>query len=60
MKVSIITAVRNGANDIGVTLDSVNEQDYADLEHVIVDGASTDATMFPSVTRVYTMPSTRV
>jgi glycosyltransferase involved in cell wall biosynthesis len=45
MKVSIITAVRNGARDIGTTLDSVNQQDYPDVEHVIVDGASTDATM---------------
>jgi glycosyltransferase involved in cell wall biosynthesis len=45
MKVSIITAVRNAARDIGPTLDSVNAQDYPDLEHVIVDGASTDDTM---------------
>lgn len=45
VKVSIITAVRNGARDIGPTLDSVNEQDYADLEHVIADGASTDDTL---------------
>jgi glycosyltransferase involved in cell wall biosynthesis len=45
MKVSVITAVRNGERDIGVTLESVNGQDYPDFEHVIVDGASTDATM---------------
>jgi glycosyltransferase involved in cell wall biosynthesis len=45
VKVSIITAVRNGADAIGKTLDSVNEQDYPDIEHVIVDGASTDDTM---------------
>lgn len=45
MKISIITAVRNGAAAIGPTLESVNEQDWPDVEHVIVDGASTDDTM---------------
>jgi glycosyltransferase involved in cell wall biosynthesis len=45
MKVSIITAVRNGAASIGRTLDSVAAQDYPDLEHVVVDGASTDDTI---------------
>ena len=45
MKVSIITAVRNGVSAIGATLDSVAEQDYQDLEHVVVDGASTDGTV---------------
>jgi glycosyltransferase involved in cell wall biosynthesis len=45
MKVSIVTAVRNGASLIESTLESVAAQDYADLEHVIVDGASTDDTL---------------
>ena len=45
MKVSIITAVRNGAEAIGATLDSVAEQSYVDIEHIVVDGASTDATV---------------
>jgi glycosyltransferase involved in cell wall biosynthesis len=45
MKVSIVTAVRNGAGSIGTTLESVNAQDYPDVEHVVVDGASTDETM---------------
>ena len=44
MKVSIITAVRNGARDIRATLASVETQDYPDIEHVVVDGASTDGT----------------
>lgn len=44
MKVSIITAVRNGARDIRATLASVEEQDYPEIEHVVVDGASTDGT----------------
>jgi glycosyltransferase involved in cell wall biosynthesis len=45
MKVSIVTAVRNGAGAMRVTLESVAQQSWQDLEHVIVDGASTDATL---------------
>jgi len=45
MKVSIITAVRNGARDIPVTLASIAAQDYPDVEHIVVDGASTDDTV---------------
>jgi glycosyltransferase involved in cell wall biosynthesis len=45
MKVSIITAVYNGAAAIGATLDSVAAQDHDDLEHVVVDGASSDGTV---------------
>lgn len=45
MKISIITAVRNGAGAITATLRSVAEQDYASIEHIIIDGASTDGTM---------------
>lgn len=45
MRVSIITAVRNGARTIGTTLQSVAEQTHPDIEHIIVDGASTDETL---------------
>lgn len=45
MKVSVITAVRNGDGTIGDTVASVTRQSYADVEHVIVDGESTDRTM---------------
>ena len=44
LKVSIITAVRNGVRDMPATLASVESQDYPDIEHVVVDGASTDGT----------------
>jgi glycosyltransferase involved in cell wall biosynthesis len=44
LKVSIITAVRNGADVIARTVDSIAAQDYPDIEHVVVDGASTDGT----------------
>ncbi len=42
--VSIITVVRNGASTLAETLSSVRAQTYPHIEHVIVDGASTDGT----------------
>lgn len=45
MKVSIITATFNREATIKHTLDSLKKQDYTDIEHIIVDGASTDGTM---------------
>jgi len=45
MKVSVITAVRNGALAIPVTLASVATQSYVDIEHIVVDGASSDETV---------------
>lgn len=45
MKVSIITATYNSAKTLSDTMNSVLAQSYQDIEHIIVDGASTDATM---------------
>ena len=45
MKVSIITATYNSAKNIQRTIDSIASQDYADIEHIIVDGNSTDNTL---------------
>ena len=45
MKVSIITAVFNGAAMIEHCINSVGAQTYADIEHIIVDGGSTDDTV---------------
>ena len=45
MKISIITAVFNGERTIGSTLASIADQDHPDIEHIVVDGASTDATL---------------
>jgi glycosyltransferase involved in cell wall biosynthesis len=45
MKVSVITVVRNSANTIEDAIRSVATQDYPDVEHIIVDGASTDGTL---------------
>lgn len=44
MKVSIITVVYNSAHTIKDALLSVSQQDYDDIEHVVIDGASTDGT----------------
>ena len=45
MKISVITATWNSAATIGHTLASINEQTHPDVEQVIVDGGSTDATL---------------
>lgn len=45
MRVSIITAVLNGAEVIGRTLDSVAAQDYPSIEHIVIDGVSNDGTL---------------
>ena len=45
MKVSIITAVRNCVNTIAFTLESVAQQSFPDIEHGLIDGASTDGTL---------------
>jgi len=45
MKISIITAVYNNQETIGNTLESILKQNYADLELVLVDGASTDGSL---------------
>ena len=42
MKLSIITINRNNAEGLKRTLDSVKAQTYKGLEHIIIDGASTD------------------
>lgn len=45
MKISIITVCRNAQATIGDALRSVAEQTHADVEHIIIDGASTDNTL---------------
>lgn len=44
MKVSIITVSLNAAKTISATLSSVASQTYPDIEHIVVDGGSTDGT----------------
>lgn len=45
MKVSIITAAWNSGTTLRDTLESVLGQTYPDIEHILVDGGSTDCTM---------------
>ena len=45
MKISIITVCYNSAETIGDTMRSVACQTHPDIEHIVVDGASTDDTL---------------
>lgn len=45
MKVSVITVCYNSEQTIGHTLRCVSEQSYEKIEHILIDGASTDRTM---------------
>lgn len=45
MKVSIITVTYNSAKTLADTIQSVLDQTYADVEYLVVDGASSDGTM---------------
>lgn len=44
-KISIITASYNAQDTITNTLQSILQQDYKEIEHIIIDGASTDQTL---------------
>ena len=43
--VTVITAVLNGVDTIKACLDSVLRQDYPKIEHIVLDGGSTDGTL---------------
>lgn len=45
LKISIITAVFNSEKTVGQALASVASKGHRDLEHIVVDGASTDSTL---------------
>ena len=45
MKISIITACYNRASTVRGAIESVLAQDYADIEYIVVDGASTDGSL---------------
>jgi glycosyltransferase len=61
MKVTLITATYNSAATIRDTLDCIAAQDHPDIEHIIVDGVSQDATLaivaeYPHVAKVICEP----
>ncbi len=45
MKISIVTVALNAAETIEDTLRSIASQTHPDVEHVIIDGGSRDATL---------------
>jgi len=45
LKISLITVTRNAQKNLGYCINSVIEQNYNNLEYIIVDGASTDDTL---------------
>jgi glycosyltransferase involved in cell wall biosynthesis len=45
LKISVVTPSFNSIHTIRATLESVATQDYPDVEHLVVDGGSTDGTL---------------
>jgi len=45
MKISIITACYNSASTIRDTLKTIEMQTHKDIEHIVIDGGSTDGTL---------------
>lgn len=45
MKISVITVVYNSVNTIEDAIRSVASQTHPDIEHIVIDGASTDGTV---------------
>jgi glycosyltransferase involved in cell wall biosynthesis len=57
MKISVITATYNSASTVRDTLTSIRQQQHPDVEHIIVDGRSTDGTLeivagFPHIAKI--------
>lgn len=57
MKISIITVTYNSAGTLRDTLTCIQQQDHPDIEHILIDGGSTDDTLkiaaqFPHLARV--------
>ncbi len=58
MKLSIITVTLNSRKTIISTLNSILSQTYKDIEHIIVDGGSTDGTL--EIINEYNHPNKQV
>ena len=65
MKISIVTVAFNNASTIADSLQSVASQKHSNIEHIIVDGASTDGTQqiverFPHVAKFVSEPDSGI
>jgi glycosyltransferase involved in cell wall biosynthesis len=66
MKVSIITVVFNAEDTIAGAIASVAKQQYTNIEHIVIDGASTDTTLAvikanaDSITHIISEPDTGI
>lgn len=49
MSISIITVAKNAERTIGSSVASVASQDYPNLQHILIDGASTDQTVATAI-----------
>ena len=45
MKISLLTVAFNSASTIKSTIESIKDQDYKEIEYIVVDGNSTDETV---------------
>ena len=45
MKISIITATYNSLHHLPSVLESIRQQTYPDIEHIVIDGGSSDGTV---------------
>jgi glycosyltransferase involved in cell wall biosynthesis len=45
LHISVVTAVLNRANTLGEALRSVHSQNWPNVEHIVIDGGSTDGTL---------------
>lgn len=59
MKISVITITYNSAKTLQRAIDSIQSQTYPEIEHVLVDGASTDRTKQMIAAYAQTHPNVR-
>lgn len=45
MKISVITATYNSSATVAECLDSIADQDWPEVEHIVIDGGSSDGTL---------------
>ena len=58
MTISVITVTYNSAKTVADTMVSLAMQSYADIEHLVIDGASTDGTL--EIVRTHARSQTRL